>query len=225
MFITDNLSRLQGRIERARDRGGHGQPVTLVAVTKGRTSAEIREALAAGVTHVGENRVQEARGKWSELGWLEGTSGDRQPTRHLVGHLQRNKVAPALDLFDVVQSVDSLPLAHKISDLSRRRGRRAKVFVQVNAGEEESKHGFAPPVLEDVLPELVSLDGLEVNGVMAMAPFDVPAARLHAIFADVHERFQRLRAAATGGGLQHLSMGMSGDFEIAVEEGSTMVRI
>jgi pyridoxal phosphate enzyme (YggS family) len=181
----------------------------------------VREALEAGVGHVGENRVQEARVKWPALADEFRRRGVR---RHMVGHLQRNKVAAALELFDLVQSVDSVPLARKISEHAARGG-RVPVLLQLNAGGEETKWGFELDDFERQLPDLAELSGLAIAGLMTLAPLDAGEARLRAIFGGTRERFERLRAELPGHPVSHLSMGMSGDFEIAVEEGATLVRI
>jgi pyridoxal phosphate enzyme (YggS family) len=181
----------------------------------------VREALEAGVGHVGENRVQEARVKWPALADEFRRRGVR---RHMVGHLQRNKVAAALELFDLVQSVDSVPLARKISEHAARGG-RVPVLLQLNAGGEETKSGFELDDFERQLPDLAELSGLAIAGLMTLAPLDAGEARLRAIFGGTRERFERLRAELPGHPVSHLSMGMSGDFEIAVEEGATLVRI
>jgi hypothetical protein len=222
MPVAENLRRLEERIDAALRRAGRPDPVTLVAVTKGQPPELVREALAAGVTEVGENRVQEARGKWPMLADAFASGGVR---RHMIGHLQRNKVAVALELFDVVQSVDSVPLARKISDHAVQRGDRVPVLLQINAGGEASKSGFPPDAFERQLPELVVLPGVEIGGLMTLAPLDAGEARLRVIFSGMRERFGRLRAELTGHPVRHLSMGMSDDFEIAIEEGATMVRI
>jgi PLP dependent protein len=222
MPVAENLRRLEERIDRALRRAGRGDRVTLVAVTKERPPELVRQALAAGVTEVGENRVQEARAKWPALAEAFAAQSVR---RHMIGHLQRNKVAVALELFDVVQSVDSVPLASKISDHAARRGGRVPVLLQINAGGEASKSGFPPDGFERQLPELVSLPGIEIAGLMTLAPLDAGEAGLRAIFSGMRERFGRLRAELTDHPVRHLSMGMSDDFEIAIEEGATMVRI
>ncbi|HEY7462575.1 MAG TPA: YggS family pyridoxal phosphate-dependent enzyme [Gemmatimonadota bacterium] len=221
MSVLENLRGLEERIDAARRRAGRRDAVTLVAVTKGRGPALVREALEAGVGHVGENRVQEARVKWPALADEFRRRGVR---RHMVGHLQRNKVAAALELFDLVQSVDSVPLARKISEHAARGG-RVPVLLQLNAGGEETKSGFELDDFERQLPDLAELSGLAIAGLMTLAPLDAGEARLRAIFGGTRERFERLRAELPGHPVSHLSMGMSGDFEIAVEEGATLVRI
>lgn len=222
MPVAENLHRVEDRIESARLRGGRSDPVTLVAVTKGRGVAAVRELLAAGAADLGENRVQEARAKWPELASDFARAG---ATRHLIGHLQRNKAAAALELFDVVQSVDSIRLARKISQLASGRPDPVPVLVQVNGGSEPQKHGFSPDQVEDGLAEIAALPGLEVLGLMVLAPLESSEAELRRIFGGMRARFEALRRAHPGLPLRHLSMGMSGDFELAVEEGATMIRV
>lgn len=221
MSVADNVQRIRARIAEARDRGGWVRDVRIVAVIKGRSPAEIREVLAAGIHEVAENRVQEARGKWPELADDFSTRGVR---RHLVGHLQRNKVGAALELFDLIQSVDSLPLASKIAQSALDRGRDVEIFLQVNAGAESQKHGFGLEELEEAAAQVAEIRGLRLGGVMAVAPLEAQESALRALFARVREGVERLRAGPGAGELE-LSMGMSGDFEAAVEEGATMVRV
>ncbi|MBA2564116.1 MAG: YggS family pyridoxal phosphate-dependent enzyme [Gemmatimonadetes bacterium] len=227
MSLADNLRRIQDRIEAARTRAGRDEDVTVLAVGKGRNPAALRQALEAGLVHVGENRVQEAAGKWPDLAAEFARVG---ATRHMIGHLQRNKVGAALELFEVVQSVDSLRLGRKISELSHAAGRRFPVLAQVNGGREAAKHGFDPQEVDAAVAELGELPGLEIAGLMVVAPLEAPEPVLRAIFAHARASFERIGVhaaggSAAGGNPRHLSMGMSGDYEIAVEEGSTMVRI
>ncbi|MFN2433298.1 MAG: YggS family pyridoxal phosphate-dependent enzyme [Gemmatimonadota bacterium] len=220
--FPENLRLVQERIEDARRRGGWTHPVRVVVVTKGRSAGEVRRALSAGVTEIGENRVQEARRKWAELGEELAASG---ALRHLIGHLQRNKVAAAAELFDVIQSVDSLPLASKIAELARSRGTVQDVLVQVNGGREPQKHGFAPEALAEAVGRLGELSGVRLCGLMVVAPLEASAGDLREIFGDMRERFESLAPVLAAAGTPQLSMGMSEDFELAVEAGSTMVRI
>ena len=176
----------------------------------------VREAVALGLRDFGENRVQEAEGKVEAV-------GREAATWHLIGHLQRNKVARALGLFDCVHSVDSIELAEA---LSRRivAPRRLPVLLEVNVSGEASKHGVAPEGLEGLLAAAAPLPGLEVRGLMTVGPrVETPDAARPA-FARLRELRDRA-ARACGVPLPDLSMGMSGDYEIAVEEGSTMVRV
>jgi len=184
--------------------------VTLVAVCKGFPPEAIREAAAAGVRHLGENRVQEAEAKRPHL-----TDLPPGVVWHMVGHLQTNKVKTALGLFDIIHSVDSLHLAETIS---RRALRLVPVFLEVNVAGEASKYGFSPDGLPKAAAAIACLPNLQVRGLMTVAP-------LAASMEQVRPVFRRLREMARSLGLQEPSMGMTDDFEVAVEEGATHVRI
>lgn len=208
------LAAVRETIERARQRGGRGQAVRIVAVTKTYGPDAPMAAWRAGLCDVGENRVQEAVTKMAlveaDLHW------------HLVGHLQRNKVKQ-LDRFRLVHSMDSARLADALSAHGVARGRPLEVLLQVNVSGEGTKGGYVP---ESVGPEgerLHGLPGLIVRGVMTMAPFDAPVETLRSVFAGARRCAEMLRAA--GHPATELSMGMSGDYEIAVEEGATLVRL
>jgi pyridoxal phosphate enzyme (YggS family) len=212
--LPARLADVRETIERARQRGGHGQAVGIVAVTKTYGPEAATAAWEAGVRDVGENRVQEAVGKMAQV---------EVPLRwHLIGHLQRNKVKQ-VDAFHLVHSMDSPRLADALAGHGSMRGRPVDVLVQVNVSGEDSKGGFDPASLEREADRLRGLRGLVVRGVMTMAPFDAPESRLREVFAGARRGGERLRAA--GHPATELSMGMSGDYEIAVEEGATLVRL
>ena len=202
------------RIARAVERGGHGQRVTLIAVTKTHGPAAVEAAWGAGITDVGENKVQEALTKMPAV---------TAPVRwHLIGHLQRNKVKH-VDAFALVHSVDSARLAAAIDAHGRARGSPVEVLLQVNVSGESTKGGFEPDEWEAVAARLPEWPGLRVRGVMTMAPFEAAEAELRRVFAGARQA--RARFAAAGAPPDELSMGMSGDYEVAVEEGATMVRL
>jgi PLP dependent protein len=184
--------------------------VLLVGVSKTVEAGRVRTAVAAGLAALGENRVQEARGKIEELG--------RPVPWHLVGHLQTNKVREAIELFDLVHSVDRIDLARELDRRARARGRPVDVLVQVNVGQEPSKGGWPPEAVETAVEALTALSGLRVRGLMTIPPAVERAE-------DARGFFRTLRKLAERHGLADLSMGMSGDFEVAVEEGATMVRV
>jgi pyridoxal phosphate enzyme (YggS family) len=179
-------------------------------VTKTIDTPAIEEAFHAGIRHFGENRVQEAAPKIERLATIR-----PELTWHMVGHLQTNKAKTAADIFDIIQSVDSLRLAEA---LSRRSQRRLPVLVEVNVGGEESKSGLPPSGLEETVEHIARLPNLRVDGLMTIAPWVEDAEEVRPVF-------RRLRQIRDALGLRHLSMGMSGDFEVAIEEGATMVRI
>ncbi len=206
------------RIETARERAGRTQRVTLVAVTKTHPAEVVRSAREAGIEDVGENRVQELERKVEEVG--------REGLRwHLIGHLQRNKVRAALPLFDLLHSLDSLRLAEKLSEEAVAAGREVRALVQVNTSSEESKYGFSADAALDALGEICELPGLRIEGLMTMAPFTEEEAILRATFAAARRLQEEAGRQISGFQPLELSMGMSNDFEIAVEEGSTLVRL
>ena len=212
--LRDRLAEMRGRLDAAVRRGGHGQRATIVAVTKTHGPEAVRAAWDAGVHDVGENRVQEALAKMAEV--------DVPVRWHLIGHLQRNKVRQ-LDAFALVQSCDRAPLADALHEHGVARGRPVDVLVQVNASGEATKGGYAPDEVRPEAERLTTLPGLVVRGVMTMAPFDADERTLRATFAGARAARDVLRSA--GHPADELSMGMSGDYEIAAEEGATMVRL
>jgi pyridoxal phosphate enzyme (YggS family) len=195
-------------------RGGHGQRVTLVAVTKTFGPDAVRAAWDAGIADIGENKVQEALAKQQAV--------DVPVRWHLIGHLQRNKVK-ALDQFDLFHALDSTRLADAIHAAARGRGRPTPALVQVNVVGEETKGGFRPGELAAAADYLAGLTGITVKGAMTMAPFDADERTLRTCFAGARAARRTLQSA--GHNASELSMGMSSDYEIAVEEGATLVRL
>jgi pyridoxal phosphate enzyme (YggS family) len=212
--LADRVAEVRARIGDAVVRGGHGQQVTLVAVTKTYGPEAIRAAWEAGLTDVGENRVQEALAKMDEV--------DVPVRWHLIGHLQRNK-AKAVDRFDLVHSVDSSRLAEAVSRVGEERGNAVRSLMQVNVSGEDSKGGLSPAEAGVEGERWLDLRGLRVEGVMTMAPLDADERTLRATFSGARQVRERL--VALGLPASELSMGMSNDYEIAVEEGATMVRL
>ena len=213
--LPNRLSEVRQRIDEAVRRGGHGQEVRIIAVTKTHGPDAVEAAWTAGVQDVGENRVQEALGKMAAVS---------PPVRwHLIGHLQRNKVKSA-DGFHLLHSVDSPRLAETVDAHARASGRKQAVLMQVNVVGEATKGGFSLAKLTDFVPRLTALEGIDVRGVMTMAPLDAPEAILRRVFAGAREGRSILRAHDFHQA-NDLSMGMSGDYEIAAEEGATMIRL
>ncbi len=212
--LPERLAEVRGRLAAAVQRGGHGQRVTLIAVTKTFGIEAVEAAWGAGVHDVGENRVQEALSKMADV---------KVPVRwHLIGHLQRNKVKAA-DAFYLVHSMDTARLADGLHALGLARGQPIDVLLQVNVAGEASKSGWVPESVPAEAERLVALPGVRVRGVMVMAPLDAPEAVLRGTFAGA--RTARAVLEAAGHPAVELSMGMSNDYEIAVEEGATMVRV
>jgi len=212
--LADRVADVRARIDAATARGGHAQQVTIVAVTKTHGPDAARAAYGAGLHDVGENKVQEALKKMGEV--------DVPVRWHLIGHLQRNKVK-ALERFVLLHSLDTPRLADAVCEFGIARGRSVDVLIELNLSGEESKGGFTPSELLPEAERLVSLAGIRVRGVMTMASFTATESELHRTFAEARDARQDLVEA--GHPAEELSMGMSNDYEIAVEEGATMVRL
>jgi hypothetical protein len=215
--LPDNLNSIQLRIRAACERAGRApDSVTLLAVSKTHPPETVRAAADCGQWLFGENKIQEAKAKIplcpGKCRW------------HFIGHLQSNKVRDTVELFQMIQSVDSLGLAQEINRRCEQAARQMPVLLEVNVAGEASKFGYPPERLLAELQELNALPRIELHGLMTVPPFvtDPEKARPH--FRRLRELKERAEAAL-GAPLPHLSMGMSGDFEVAIEEGSTLVRI
>jgi pyridoxal phosphate enzyme (YggS family) len=219
--IRAALDRVRGAIAAAARRAGRDPAVIrIVGITKGFGPETPLAAIAAGLTELGENRIQEARAKIPQVA----AHAPERATWHLVGHLQTNKAKLAAELFDWIESVDSLRLAQA---LSQRRSRQPlQVLLQVKASNEPTKTGFAADELLDVAPEIAALPNLEVRGLMAVAPLDPDLEVARRAFRSVRSLAEQLAALGDPAcSMEHLSMGMSGDYEVAIEEGATIVRL
>jgi len=215
--ISDNYRDITARIAAAAQRSGRqASDIKLVAATKQVPPELIIEAVNAGLTDIGENRVQEAASKFDALKGYD-------IKWHMIGHLQTNKVKPALDIFSVIQSVDSERLADEIS---KRAQRPVEVFIEVNTSGEESKHGVAPEGALALAKHAASLPNIELAGLMTVGPLTEDAALARKSFRTLKELFNAIKVLNLPSvKLKYLSMGMSGDFELAIEEGSNLVRI
>ena len=222
--MPTSLDAVRARIAAACARAGRAaDAVTLVGVTKYSSVAEVNAALAAGLQDIAENRVQSAEEKFPLL-----EKGTCRPVKHLIGHLQTNKVRDAVRLFDMIQSVDSLKLAAEIEKRAGAMGKVQDILVQVDIAREEQKFGVAEEGLDVLAVYLEGCPHIRTRGLMAMAPVSGEADVVRPVFRRLRAQFDRLkkeRSAAFAMGFEHLSMGMSGDYVIAIEEGSTMVRI
>jgi hypothetical protein len=208
-LIRDRLAQVQERIARAAERAGRRpEELTLIGVSKVMPAALIREAYEAGLRHFGENYVQEFSAKRAELGEMPGA------VFHMIGHLQSNKAAPAAELFDVIQTVDTAKLARRLHEA----GRTLRVLLEVKLGEEETKSGVAPEELPALIEAVKGFDRLDLRGLMVIPPWTEQGETSRPYF-------RRLRELAEPLGLPELSMGMSNDFEVAIEEGATLVRV
>ena len=217
--LEETLPAVRERIGEALGRAGRGGEVRIVAVTKGHPPEAAAAAVRAGLRILGENRVQELAGKVAAVG--------RDAAEwHLIGHLQRNKARQALDLFDLVHAVDSPRLARTLASEAERADRPVRGLLQVNVSDEETKGGFEAGGVADALGAIAGGGWLEIHGLMTMAPFTDDETVLRRTFAAtrrlLEECGRQVPGALRG---SELSMGMSNDFEIAVEEGATMVRL
>lgn len=216
--LRANLAAVQERIADAARRAGRREDaVLLVAVSKTIEVERVRAAIEAGVPALGENRVQEAREKIAAIG--------RPRPWHLIGHLQTNKVKDALECFDLIHSVDRLPLAEAISRRATEAGRRVDVLVQINVGEEEQKGGVPAAGLRPALETMAALPGLRLRGLMAIPPLPQDPEDSRPYYRTMRKLLDDARGWGLGAELQELSMGMSGDFEVGIEEGATIVRV
>jgi pyridoxal phosphate enzyme (YggS family) len=226
--LADNLASVQGRIAAAARRAGRDPAgVTLVAVTKTQPVAMIRAAYDLGLRHLGENRVEEAEAKVGEL------PGDI--TWHMIGHIQSRKAKGVVPLFQVVHSLDSVKLARRLDRVCRKAGTVLPVLLEVNISGEDSKYGFAAErwaldrdqrqTLWCAIKEILTLGGLHLQGLMTMAPIVTDPEEARPVFVRLRALRDELAGAFPQATWQHLSMGMSDDFEVAVEEGASLVRI
>ena len=215
--IAENLARVRAQIAQAAAKAGRAvDEIELVAISKTHDAAKVREAIEAGQTLFGESRVQEARVKIPEL-----PSNLRW---HFVGHLQKNKIRHALPLFELIHSVDSLALAQDINRIAEEDGLHPRVLLEVNVAGEGSKFGFTPEKLREDLENLLALPRLSILGLMTIPPIADEAEASRKYFVELRELRDRLQTEFHVD-LAQLSMGMTQDFAIAVEEGATLVRV
>jgi pyridoxal phosphate enzyme (YggS family) len=208
--IAGNAAAVEQRIAAACDRAGRARAsVQLVAVTKTFPAEDVSAAIAAGMTDVGENRVQETRDKQPLV------SGSAR--WHLIGHLQTNKAKDAVRLFNVIQTVDSLDLGQKLARAAEAAGKRPEILIEVNIGGEPQKAGVDPAEVAALAAALRALPALHLTGLMTIPPHDEPEA--------MRPHFRELRALRDQLELEQLSMGMTDDFEVAIEEGATIIRV
>ena len=217
--IKARLERLQERVAAAAQACGRNPAdITVVAVAKTVPVELIEEAIELGVGHVGENRVQEASPKFERIG--------RKATWHMVGHLQTNKVKRALEVFDVIQSVDTVRLGKAIGERALAIGRVADVLLEVNTSGEESKFGFDPDDLVSGVEEMCTLESLRISGLMTVGPLVDKPEEARGAFILLRELGRRISDLGFPNvDMSVLSMGMSGDFEVAIQEGATMIRV
>jgi len=219
--IPDNIRRFRDDLERECARlGRQASDITVVAVSKTMPAGAIRAARECGLTHFGENRIQEAKEKLPQVNIAP------PPTWHLVGHLQSNKAKDAVELFDLIQSVDSWHLADELNRRALAAGKRQGVLIQVNTSGEEQKSGCDPWDVDELVGDVVALENLRTLGVMTIGPLTDDEEDIAPAFHELHSIFERLKTSDLHGGeMRHCSMGMSDDWKIALAEGSNMLRI
>lgn len=218
--IAANYGRVRERIASAAARSGRAaSAITLVAVTKTMSADVVRAAALAGIVDVGENRVQEAAAKIPAL------AGGPPLRWHLIGHVQGNKARRAAELFDVIHSIDSLELAARLSRAALGRSAPLEVFAQVNVSDESTKSGFAPGDLEACAGQLAALPSLRWRGLMTIAPAGADEPTLRTVFGATRTWFEHFDKTFSREHWDALSMGMSDDYEVAIEEGATHVRV
>ena len=218
MSLKDIIKSIRSKIESAQKRGGFSHPVQLIAVTKTHPFSLIKECHDAGITAIGENRIQEASKKFASF--------DSMPdlARRFIGHLQSNKVNKCLELFDTIDSVDSVKLLKRISNIALQQERTIHVLLEINTSGETQKHGFLPDQLDEI-SECLNLPSINIEGLMTVGPLTVDKEKIRDSFKQLRALKKKINQSVIQSDMLELSMGMSGDFEIAVEEGSTMIRL
>lgn len=216
MNLIENADLVRQRVETARNKANRQDQVNVIAVTKYVDVATTEALVKTGIQHIGENRVDKFLEKYQAL-------KEYDLTWHLIGSLQRRKVKDVINFVDYFHALDSVKLAQEIQ---KRAEHPIKCFLQVNISGEESKHGFAPDELDDVLAEIAQLDKIEIVGLMTMAPFEASQEELQDIFLKTHQLQKQLeKKQLKNMPFSELSMGMSRDFEVAIANGATYVRI
>lgn len=216
MNLEQNADLVRQQVETARNKANRRDQVNVIAVTKYVDVATTEALVKTGIQHIGENRVDKFLEKYQAL-------KEYDLTWHLIGSLQRRKVKDVINLVDYFHALDSVKLAQEIQ---KRAEHPIKCFLQVNISGEESKHGFAPDELDDVLAEIAQLDKIEIVGLMTMAPFEASQEELQDIFSKTHQLQKQLeKKQLKNMPFSELSMGMSRDFEVAIANGATYVRI
>ncbi len=221
--IQQRFAEVQSRVAQAARRVGRSpEQVTVVAVTKTHPVETLRKARAIGITNFGENRVQEAIEKLSNTEFIRADSGT---SLHLIGHLQRNKLRKALQAFNSIDSIDSVELAKAVSLEAQRAGKQLRVLLEVNTSGEPQKQGIAPAETISVAREILALPKLRFSGLMTVGPLSDDLGSIRNSFKELKRLFDQVKAELNPPLWSALSMGMSGDYEIAVEEGATEIRL
>ena len=213
-IIADNLKRVQETIEETLSKTGRKDSVTLIAVTKTVDPERINEAIEAGIKIIGENRVQEARDKFDKI--------KKGVTWHLIGHLQRNKVKHALPIFSMIQSIDKV---ETVREIERRAQKPVDILIEINSSGEESKYGVNPDQVFKLVDEILEYKMINIKGLMTVGPLTTDGKEIRKAFSLTRKKFDEMKDRYKELDITYLSMGMSGDYPIAIEEGSNMVRV
>ncbi|RKX96354.1 MAG: YggS family pyridoxal phosphate-dependent enzyme [Spirochaetes bacterium] len=213
-IIADNLKRVQETIEETLSKTGRKDSVTLIAVTKTVDPEGINEAIEAGIKIIGENRVQEARDKFDKI--------KKGVTWHLIGHLQRNKVKHALPIFSMIQSIDKV---ETVREIERRAQKLVDILIEINSSGEESKYGVNPDQVFKLVDEILEYKMINIKGLMTVGPLTTDEKEIRKAFSLTRKKFDEMKDRYKELDITYLSMGMSGDYPIAIEEGSNMVRV
>ena len=221
-MITQNLALVKERIEKAAKRAGRNPAeIRLVCVTKTATANQLQEAISSGISDIGENRVKDALLKYDSLG--EQAQGTKW---HMIGHLQTNKVKKCLQIFDTIHSLDSINLADEIDKQAKSLGKCIDCLVQVNVSGEDSKYGISPEETEAFIRKVSFFSNIHIAGLMTMAPFVDNPEQVRPFFKKIYSLKESLRKMdISNTDVKDISMGMTQDFEVAIEEGATFVRI
>ena len=218
MSLKDTIKSIRSKIESAQKRGGFSHPVQLIAVTKTHPFSLIQECYDAGITAIGENKIQEASQKF------ESFENMQDITRRFIGHLQSNKVKKCLKMFDTIDSVDSLKLAKRISNAALSLKKTVPVLLEINTSGEVQKHGFLPNQLDEII-ECFNETNIKIEGLMTVGPKTTEEKKTRDSFIQLRKTRDSISQLLNQPNLRELSMGMSGDYEIAAEEGSSVVRL
>lgn len=230
VLVADIAQRLhavqQECVDAARCAGRNADAVRLVAVTKTHSAEVLQAAIAAGVSEIGENYLQEAAEKFHQLGWTSTTHVVAPVIRHAIGHIQTNKARLALQWFDVIETVDSLHLAERLNHLAQSMERKVSVLLQINISKDAGKYGFFAEEVEGVLPKMAKLAHIQVNGLMTIGRYEADPEAARGDFTALRLLQEQLMINCPPSiHLNELSMGMSHDFVVAIEEGATLVRV
>lgn len=216
MNIKDNILRVKERIEKAKEKVGRKDSIYILGATKGVLHHKIRQAYEAGIQLFGENRIQEAIPKIEKL-------SDLNIEWHFIGHLQKNKVKAAIENFSLIQSIDSIGLAKRLQQIAQIEEKIVPILIEINIGGEETKYGLKVEELAQFIEELVKFENLKLKGIMSIPPYNPDPEKVRVHFKEMYKIYEKLSSIFTS--IEYLSMGMSEDFEVAIEEGSNMVRI